>query len=339
MLSRFGEAMSKSKPNVIPIAEVPSKFSVDLTRLHLASIATPETVLEWKDTEVKFAQQRLKKFWEYALSVVDVARDVNIEYSFPSKVLLSSVKTNLKKALEEIEKFNARDYILGGYYANIRVLDEYHKLAVNLPKEEKMAVLREVIEMIVVIIAPVIPHICEELNERMGSKDYISLKRIPEITIDKEDTLYALQAKFMTNLQEDIDQIVKLVKSKPNKIHIYINAEWKNDLYKLATNLFKDEAVQIGRIMSSAKENNKLNKYINEIATEAKQMLKDPTIFRIEMLSPEDQKKAIQGYEEYISKRFNNAEIIIQIADDEKIHDPQNKANKARPMKPALLLE
>ncbi len=339
MLSRFGEAMSKSKPNVIPIAEVPSKFSVDLTRLHLASIATPETVLEWKDTEVKFAQQRLKKFWEYALSVVDVARDANIEYSFPSKVLLSSVKTNLKKALEEIEKFNARDYILDGYYANIRALDEYHKLAANLPEEEKMAVIREVIETMVVIMAPVIPHICEELNERMGYKDYISLKRMPEIIINKEDTLNALQAKFITNLMEDIDQIVKLVKTKPKRIHIYINAEWKNDLYEIAKGLFKEEAVQIGRIMSSAKENSKLNKYMNEIAHEAKQMLKEPTIFRIEMLAPEDQKKAIQGYEEYISKRFNNAEILIQIADDEEIHDPQNKANKARPMKPALLLE
>ena len=339
MLSRFGEAMSKSKGNVIPIAKVPSEFSVDLTRLHLASIATPETVLEWKDTEVKFAQQRLRKFWEYALSVVDLVRGESIEYSFPSKVLLSSVKTNLKRALKEIEKFNARDYILDGYYANIRVLDEYHKLAANISEKEKAAVLREVIEMIVVIMAPVIPHICEELNERMGYKDYISLKRMPEITIDKEDSLYALQAKFMTNLLEDIDQIVKLVKTKTNRIHIYINAEWKNELYDLARDLFKDEAVQIGRIMSSAKENSKLNKYINEIANEAKQMLKDPTIFRIEMLAPEDQKKAIQGYKEYISKRFNNAEILIQMADDKKIYDPQNKASKARPMKPALLLD
>ncbi len=339
MLSRFGEAMSKSKGNVIPIAKVPSEFSVDLTRLHLASIATPETVLEWKDTEVKFAQQRLRKFWEYALSVVDLVRGKSIEYSFPSKVLLSSVKTNLKRALKEIEKFNARDYILDGYYANIRILDEYHKLAANISEKEKAAVLREVIEMIVVIMAPVIPHICEELNERMGYKDYISLKRMPEITIDKEDSLYALQAKFMTNLLEDIDQIVKLVKTKTNRIHIYINAEWKNELYDLARDLFKDEAVQIGRIMSSAKENSKLNKYINEIANEAKQMLKDPTIFRIEMLAPEDQKKAIQGYKEYISKRFNNAEILIQMADDKKIYDPQNKASKARPMKPALLLD
>ncbi len=339
MLSRDGEAMSKSKPNVIPIAQVPNKYSVDLTRLHLASIATPETVLEWKEEEVNFALQRMRKFWEYALSVIDNPKKEKADYSFLSEVFLASIKTNLGKAIEAIERFSAREYILDGYYANVRAIDEYHKFAEHLPEAEKKAALREVIDMMVITMAPVIPHISEELNERMGDKDYISLKQIPDITINEKDLLYALQAKYMTNLIEDIDQIVKLVKSKPEKIHIYINAEWKNDLYELANKIFKDEAVQIGKIMEAAKESAKLNKYMKEIANETKLMLKDPTIFRIEMLSTRNQENAILGYKEFISSKYNNAEIMIHLADSKEIHDPQNKSQKARPMKPALLLE
>ncbi len=339
MLSRFGEAMSKSKGNVIPIALVPEKYSVDLTRLHLASVATPETVLEWKDTEVNYAKQRLRKFWEYSLSVIDIAGKKNIAYSFPSKILHSSVKTNLKSALEAIEKFNARDYILDGFYANIRAIDEYYKIAEHLPKTEKNAVLRDIIEKIVIIMAPAIPHICEELNERMGFTDYVSLKQIPDIVITNEDLLYALQSKYMTDLMEDIEQIVKLVKTKPKKIHIYINAEWKNVLYELAKTIFEEEAVQIGKVMSAVKDNNELSKYIKEIANEAKLMLKDPTIFRIKILSAKNQKNAIEGYKEFISDKYNNAEILIHMADEKEIYDPQKKAQKARPMKPALLLE
>jgi len=339
MLSRDGEAMSKSKPNVIPIAQVPNKYSVDLTRLHLASIATPETVLEWKEEEVNFALQRLRKFWEYALSVTNVSKQEKIDYSFLSKVFIASVKTNLSKAIEAIERFSAREYILDGYYSNIRAIDEYHKFAEHLPEAEKKAALREVIELMVVTMAPAIPHINEELNERMGNKDYISLKQIPDIEIDDEDLLYALQAKYMIDLMDDIDQIVKLVKTKPKKIHIYINADWKNDLYELAKTIFKDEAVQIGKIMASAKESDKLNKYMKEIANEAKQMLKDPTIFRIEMLNAKNQEDAIRGYKEYISTRFEYAEILIHLSDSKDIYDPQNKSQKARPMKPALLLE
>jgi leucyl-tRNA synthetase len=339
MLSRDGEAMSKSKPNVIPIAQVPNKYSVDLTRLHLASIATPETVLEWKEEEVNFALQRLRKFWEYALSVTEFSTEKEIDYSFLSKVFIASIKTNLGKAIEAIEKFSAREYILDGYYSNVRTIDEYHKFAKHLPEEEKKAALREVIDMMVVTMAPVIPHISEELNERMGKEGYVSLKLIPDMKIDEKDILYALQARFMRDLIEDIDQIVKLVKSKPKKIHVYINAEWKNDLYKLANKVFKDKAVQINKIMASAKESDKLNKHMKEIANEVKLMLKDPTIFRIEMLSAKDQEDAILGYKEFISSRFGDAEILIHLSDDKEIYDPQNKSQKARPMKPALLLE
>jgi len=295
--------------------------------------------LEWKEEEVNFALQRLRKFWEYALSVIEFPMKEKTEYSFLSKVFIASVKTNLGKAIEAIERFSAREYILDGYYTNVRTIDEYHKFAKHLPEAEKKAALREVIDMMVVTMAPVIPHISEELNERMGNKDYISLKQIPDMKVDDKDLLYALQARYMADLIDDIDQIVKLVKSKPKKIHIYVNAEWKNELYELANKIFKEEAVQINKIMTSAKENTKLSKYMKEIANEAKLMIKDPTIFRIEMLGAKDQEDAILGYKEFISSRFGDAEILIHLSDDKEIHDPQNKAQKARPMKPALLLE
>ena len=339
MLGREGEAMSKSKGNVINLARIPDRYSVDLTRLHLASVATAETVLDWKEAEVSFAQQRMKKFWDHALTIVDIEKVKEFDYSFPSKVLFSSVKTNLDNAIKAIEKFNARDYILDGYYANIRTIDAYQKLAGHLPEEERKTVLREVIELMVILMAPAIPHICEELHERMGHSDYVSLKQMPEIEITNEDLLYALQAKYMADLMEDIEQIVKLVKKQPKKIHIYINAEWKNTLYDVANEIFKDEAVQINKIMSEVKENKALSNYMKEIANESKMMLKDPTIFRIKMLRTEDQKKAIEGYTEFISNKYGGSEILIHLADVKGIYDPQNKSQKARPMKPALLLE
>ena len=339
ILIREGQKMGKSKANVIPIAQIPEKYSVDLTRLHLASVATADAVVDWRETEVNFAMQRLRKFWEYANRLVKVKKIKILNPSFPSRIFLSSVKTNLKKSLESIKNFNIRDYILEGFYNNIRAIEEYHKIAENLKREERESILREVIEEIIIVMAPVIPHISEELNERMGNQGYISLKQFPELKITEEDKLNSLQAKFITNLLDDIEQIVKLVKTTPQKIHIYINADWKNDLYKIAQEIFKDEAVEISKIMSAVKEDKNLNKYMKEVADEAKQMLRDPSIFRIEMLSAEDQKKAIEGYKDFISRSFVNAEIQVHIIGDKDIYDPQNKAQKARPMKPALLLE
>lgn len=333
-----GEAMSKSKGNVIPIAHIPEKYSVDLTRLHLASVATADSVLDWREVEVNYAQQRLKKFWEYATSVTSVEKK-EINLSFPSKILVSSVNSNLKKALDAMENYNVREFILNAFFTNLRSIDDYEKLAEHIPKDETEIVLRKVIEKMILVMSPVIPHLCEELNERMRNEQYISLAEIPDIIVSEEDKSYALQAKYLANLQEDIEQVIKLVKSIPKKIHIYINAEWKNKLYDLAKRIFEDEAVSIGKIMVEAKQVSELSNYMKDVSDIAKLMMKNPSIFRIEMISSSLQKSAVEEYKEFLSRIFDGAEIIIHIEDQEVSYDPQNKARKSRPMKPALLLE
>ncbi len=333
-----GEAMSKSKGNVIPIAHIPEKYSVDLTRLHLASVATADSVLDWRESEVNYAQLRLKRFWEYATSVTNVEKK-EIELSFPSKILESSVNSNLKKSLDAMENYNVRDYILNAFFTNLRAIDDYVKLSEHIPKEETDTVLRNIIEKMMLVMSPVIPHLCEELHERMKNEQYISLTEIPDITVSEEDKAYALQAKYLTNLQEDIEQVIKLVKSTPKKIHIYINAEWKNKLYDLAQRIFKDEAVNIGKIMTEAKQVSDLSNHMKDVSDIAKLMMKDPSIFRIEMISSSQQQRAVEEYKEFLNRTFKGAEIIIHTEDQKVSYDPQNKARKSRPMKPALLLE
>lgn len=333
-----GEAMSKSKGNVIPIAHIPEKYSVDLTRLHLASVATADSVLDWRESEVNYAQQRLKRFWEYATSVTSVEKK-EIDLSFPSKILISSVNSNLKKALDAMENYNVREFILNAFFTNLKSIDDYVKLAEHIPKEETEIVLRKVIEKIILVMSPVIPHLCEELNERMKNKQYISLSEISDIPVSDEDKSYALQAKYLANLQEDIEQVIKLVKSTPKKINIYINAEWKNKLYDLAKQIFEDEAVNIGKIMAEAKQVSELSDHMKDVSDIAKLMMKSPSIFRIETISSSLQARAVQEYKEFLSRIFDGAEIIIHIEDQKVSYDPQNKARKSRPMKPALLLE
>jgi len=94
----------------------------------------------------------------------------------------------------------------------------------------------------------------------------------------------------MNDLIADIEQIVKLVKKQPEKIIIYISAQWKNILYQHAKELFKDEAFNIGKLMGSVKNHGDLSRLMKEVSNEAKLMMKDPTIFRITMIDPEEQK-------------------------------------------------
>ncbi len=339
MLIREGEKMGKSKGNVIPIAHIPEKYSVDLTRLHLASVATPESVVDWRDKEVNYSKERLRKFWNYAVGVEKVKIDNKLEYSFPSKIVLASIKENIQQAITEMENFNPRDYILTGFYDNLRIIDNYTKLREELGDKEVNQVVKIIIEQLIVLMAPVIPHICEELYERFGHKDFVSFSQIPDVKLTDEDKLYALESKFILNLIKDVEQIVKLVKQTPKKIIVYIAPKWKNSLYALARKTFENEAFNISKIMKLAKNDPELKDHMKDIANEVKGMMKDPTIFRIDILSPEQQKEAIDGYQAILRKQYPSAKFEIYIAETKGIYDPQNKAKKARPMKPALLLE
>ncbi|MHA1729422.1 MAG: hypothetical protein ACTSWY_11905 [Promethearchaeota archaeon] len=132
---------------------------------------------------------------------------------------------------------------------------------------------------------------------------------------------------------------MNLTGKKAKKIHIYINPLWKNTLYKLANKIFHNKAFEIKLLMKEVSANTELKRYINKITKEAKILMKNPKIYRISMLESKEQKESIIDFYEYIKKRYNGAEINIYLAEDKSIYDPEKRMGKARPMKPAILIE
>jgi len=339
LLIREGSKMSKSKGNVIPIALIPKQYSVDLTRLHLGAVAAAESVVDWRDKEVENSKKKLRKFYNFAESIAEVKKK-KITYSYRSKLFLSTVKLHMQKAIKAMDDFNAREFIQTGFFNVINVLDRFDKTIDN--KIERDQALREIFENLVVILTPVIPHLCEEIYERLGlrksEKDFCSNTSIPKIELSRTDKLYAKQAKFLDMLISDIDQIIGLLKQEPKAIHIYINEPWKNTLYALAHDLFDKQAMNIGKIMQASKQSPTLKMFMKQVAQEAKNMMKNPTSFRIVMITPAEQKKAIEGFTEILKKRYNTV-INVAISNDKDVYDPLNKRFKARPMKPAIYIE
>ncbi|MHA1454229.1 MAG: leucine--tRNA ligase, partial [Promethearchaeota archaeon] len=115
LLIREGSKMSKSKGNVIPIASIPDRYSVDLTRLHLTAVAAAESVVDWRDKEVENSKKKLRKFYKYSQSIANVKKKER-NFSFRSKLLLSSVKLHMNKALKAMDDFNAREFVQTGFF-------------------------------------------------------------------------------------------------------------------------------------------------------------------------------------------------------------------------------
>lgn len=351
MLIMEGQKMGKSKGNVIPIAFIPEKYSADLTRLHLASVVTVDSIIDWREKEVAYSLKKLKKFWDFAFSVKDVDKieekepfeKKNVKISFYSKVFRSTINTNIYRAITAIENDSIREYIQFGFFENLREIEKFGKLVDQLDLSEGKFVIRTAIEDVTNLIAPVIPHICEEIYEMFHRENknigFISQNLITVPSLSEEDNQLALESNFVKDLIDDIEQILHVVEKKPKKIFCYINPQWKHVLYEETAQRFKNSAPSLKEIMILAKKNPKLQKFMKEIAKEAQFIIKNPSVFKISILKPKEQKSSIVSYKKYLEMKYGDIEIVIHYSDEIGIYDPKNKRFNARPMKPAIYIE
>ncbi|MHA2317182.1 MAG: leucine--tRNA ligase [Candidatus Hodarchaeales archaeon] len=341
LLIREGEKMSKSAGNVIPIALLPKKYSVDVTRLYLIAAGSADTVLNWTDDGVLTLVTRFRKLYsvinEIASYPVEKTSKIN-QYSFMTRAFLSACETHLDEAIKQLESLNGRDYVTHVFHQMLKEVEFYKKSAIGVPKKEKQAALRHIIDRWNLVLSPMIPHFSEEINEKLGSNEFCSLRLLPKLNITKKTDLLMKQTHYIMDLMEDIQSIIELKRDSPKKIIVYIAPEWKQELFTEISKILGGESFNIGKIMGKIKTYPLFASKMKVIAKELKSIRGNAKIFRKEFIGTKKELEAIQGYEKYIGVQFN-CPIEVYVAESEKIRDPMNKASKAQPTKPAIFME
>ncbi|MHA2244046.1 MAG: class I tRNA ligase family protein [Candidatus Hodarchaeales archaeon] len=333
--------MSKSAGNVIPIAHLPKKYSVDVTRLYLVSAGSADTVLNWTEEGVTTLVSRIRKFWKVANSIISnpPTKPFNPETaSFMTRAFVSTCHQHFKDAIQQIEAFDGRGYVAHGFHLMLRDVEFYEKTSIGILKQEKHAALHLIIDPWIIVLSPVIPHICEELNERMGNSEFCSLRLIPSIEVPAEGNILNQQMSFINNLIEDIQSIIELKRTKPVSISIYIAPEWKHKLYSSVRDIVSDDAFNIGKIMGQLKTMPEFTPKMKTIAKELKSVRGDAKIFRQELLGSHKELEAVEGYKSYMEAIFG-CPVAAYIAESDNFVDPLNRAPRAQPTKPALYME
>ncbi|UCG89566.1 MAG: leucine--tRNA ligase [Candidatus Heimdallarchaeota archaeon] len=341
MLIREGKKMSKSAGNVIPIAHLPKKYSVDVTRLYLVSAGSADTVLNWTEEGVTTLVSRIRKFWAVANSIINnpPTEPLDLETaSFMTRAFVSTCHQHLRDAIDQIEAFDGRGYVSHCFHLMLRDVEFYEKTSVGIPTPEKHAALRLIMDPWVIILSPVIPHICEELNQRMGNAEFCSLRLIPSIDVSAEETILNRQMSFINNLIEDIQSIIELKRTNPTSISIYIAPEWKQELYAAARDIVGDDAFNVGKIMGQLKKKPEFSSKMKAIAKELQNIRGDSKIFRQDFLGSYKELEAVKGYKDYMETVFK-CPAAVYIAESDDFEDPLNRAPRAQPGKPALSLE
>ncbi len=167
------EKMSKSLKNVVDPAYLIDTYGADTVRVFCLFASPPEKDLEWSDQGVEGGFRFLGRVWRI---VLDYLEDIeNVEPCDGRQVLEGDLKALRRKTHQTIRRVSADIEERFHFNTAISSIMELVNALYQFPRPSRddktsLAVIRETIESIVLLLAPFVPHIAEELWTIIGKQ-------------------------------------------------------------------------------------------------------------------------------------------------------------------------
>src|SRR5690606_9499960 len=167
MVLKDGSKMSKSKGNTVDPQELIEQYGADTVRLFIMFAAPPEQSLEWSDSGVEGANRFLKRLWK-------LVHSHNAAGAVPALDVgaLSNPQRDLRRKLHETIAKISDDYgrRLTFNTAIAAAMELSNELArIGDRSGQWLAVEREALQAMVLLLAPIVPHICHTLWRELGN--------------------------------------------------------------------------------------------------------------------------------------------------------------------------
>jgi len=313
MVLKDGEAMSKSKGNVVEPDPIIEKYGADTLRLYHCASALPISELEWNDRGIEGSYRFILKF--YNLCTKNIKRT---PVKVVEEALLSELQTLIEKVTDDFENLRL-NLAISSIFSYFDKLTKYNKYI-----SEKY--FKEITNNLILLLSPVIPHVCEELYK---GKSFVSLADWPKkdknlINEESENIL-----KLINQVISDINEIKKIVKIQAKKAKIFIAENWKFSVYK---KVFENKDRDINEITKEIMQSD-MRRYGKATIVYIQNLYK-----KIRELKPIiSRAKQFEFLEQ--AKYLIESEVgcKIEIFDAEK--SDELKAKNATPEKPGILLE
>jgi leucyl-tRNA synthetase len=189
MVIKDGAKMSKSKGNVVDPDALISKYGADTARLFSLFAAPPEKDLDWNDQGVDGSFRFLSRIWKLVHDRLDMIKSAVPLY--PAS--LSAEERNLRRAVHKTIRKVTED-LDESFHFNTAIAAVMELLNILQPAElatpQFPAVMKEALQSVVLLMSPLVPHITEELWERMGNRQPLSQAAWPaydpDAVVDEE---------------------------------------------------------------------------------------------------------------------------------------------------------
>ena len=173
------EKMSKSKRNVVDPELIISGYGADTARLFMMSDSPPERDMEWTNSGVEGASRFIHKLWrmsssESGIGLAKLGTVMPETLDDAAKTLIGATHRTIASISEDIERFRFNRCVAALYTLSNSITD-----AKGDSSAQDWA-RRFALETLVQLMAPIAPHITEEIWENLGHTQMIAEMAWPE---------------------------------------------------------------------------------------------------------------------------------------------------------------
>jgi leucyl-tRNA synthetase len=245
MVLKSGQVMSKSKGNVVDPDDMIEKFGADALRLYVVFVAPPEKEIEWTEAGLEGSFRFLSRVWRLVDQLAEtiggegIPKPGELELDDQERALRRKTHDTIRRVTQDLDP---RVHLNTAVSALMELVNELYTFCSRsgcirvgrdpddpeavgvIERSQTLAVLKEAVEALVLMLSPFAPHMSEELLERLGLAGASTWPEFDEAVAKADEVVVPVQvngkvrARLTVAATTSDDELRALALADPNVV-------------------------------------------------------------------------------------------------------------------------
>jgi leucyl-tRNA synthetase len=331
-----GEKMSSSKGNVELPGEVVDEYGADTVRFFQLNAGEPWQDFDWRPQAVASTRAAVDDFWSRAVVLIETEAPDDPDLRPIDRWLLSKLQSTVRTVTESLTNYETREASQAVFYDFEEHLRWYRR-RVDTDDPAARHTLRRVLRTRLRLLAPFMPFLTNELHERLTGEPAEDADW-PEPTAALDEPAVETAESLVRALTEDVHEVRDVTGTDPEVLRVYVAADWKRDV--LATVEDHAPAPDRGTVMGEVMADPDLREWgdaVNELVGDLVEFVRERPAAERERLADVNETTVYETAADFLAREFD-ADVAVYREDGDP-HDPADRADSARPFRPAIHIE